>query len=137
MFETKIGELDFNISLEGNDHIEFYIKGFLVARGYQCIVIGKRGAYLEFSPNQIILENIFVPKSEMYRINSDKVYYIEYRTKLHYEKVYFQKKTVKYAEYKIGFYYISPINLCLSWKKEAKRVLKNKAQSSITKFLEV
>lgn len=128
--------MSFNISLAGNENTKFYARdGLFVAKGYERIVIGKRGAYLEFSPDQIDESNIYIPDSEAYRINNDKVYYVEYRTKINDVMVYFQKQTVKYANYKIGFYYIAPKDLYLSWGKEAKRVLKQIIQFPITIFL--
>lgn len=90
----------------------FTPSGLLVATGYDRIVIGGRGPYIEFNRSQILHENILVPPKEIWRIDSDISFYIEYRTNdVNNVKIYFQKKTVNYADYKVGFYYISPFDL--------------------------
>lgn len=72
------------------------------------IVVGERGPYLEF--NHLPTEQITVPNNQVWRHEpkwKDKVYYFEYRT-TDGIMVYFQRKTVKYADYKVGCFYISP-----------------------------
>lgn len=84
----------------------------LVAKGYQCIVIGGRGPYIEFSPEQIFRENVYIPENELKRIKNNIYYYIEYRTKdKAHVKIYFQKRVVDYADYKVGMFYVSPFDL--------------------------
>jgi len=97
----------------GDTKTKFSTKsGKAVAIGYERIVIGARGPYIEFSENQIIRENISVPETEVWRIQSGTAFYVEYRTAdVCNVKIYFQKKVVNYADYKIGFYYISPFDL--------------------------
>ena len=97
----------------GDTRMRFSTKsGKDVAIGYERIVIGARGPYIEFSENQIIRENISAPETEVWRIQSDIAFYVEYRTAdVCSVKIYFQKKVVDYADYKIGFYYISPFDL--------------------------
>lgn len=83
-----------------------------VAVGYQRIVIGGRGPYIEFSENQIIRKNIHVPATELWRLGNDISFYDEYRTQDACNvKIYFQKKPVNYADYKLDCYYISPFDL--------------------------
>jgi hypothetical protein len=53
-----------------------------------------------------------VPAEELYRFNDPHVYYAEYRSHDQCNvKVYWQKKTVDYADYRVGRYYISPFDL--------------------------
>jgi hypothetical protein len=53
-----------------------------------------------------------VPAEELYRFNDPHVYYGEYRSHDKSDvKVYWQKKTVDYADYRVGRYYISPFDL--------------------------
>ncbi len=101
------------IPVEGNESVEFYTKcGSKVSTGYNRIVIGKRGPYIEFSEIQINKDQIYIPDAELWRIDSDIAYYIEYRTNDTCNvKIYFQKKVVNYADYLIGKYYISPFDL--------------------------
>jgi len=81
-----------------------------IATGFNRIVHGGRGDYVEFDEDQMIKKNLFIPQDQEYRITDELVYYVEYRT-LDGTKVYFQKKLVDYADYKIGKYYISPREL--------------------------
>ena len=93
--------------------IEFKTKsGLVLATGYTRMVIGERGPYLEFTTEQMCRNHIDIPSEEKHRIGNNIYYYDEYRS-LGPErvKIYFQKKTVKYADYKIGYWYISPFDL--------------------------
>lgn len=105
------------VPLEGRDKFSLYSKsGTLLAAGYTRIVIGKRGPYVEFQEPQIQLQNFQIPLEEEYRVASGVSYYIEYRSKdPSYVKLYFQKRTVAYADYKIGRYYISPFDLVMKY----------------------
>lgn len=83
--------------------------GLLVANGHTRVVIGGRGPYIEFSDDQIVMDSIDVPESEKHRMGNDLYFYDEYRSKDECQvKVYHQKKTVAYADYRIGMWYISP-----------------------------
>jgi hypothetical protein len=110
------GRYKFSIRIMGNDAQEFYSKsGLLLAVGYQRIVIGGRGPYVEFSPRDIELSSFRIPKKEMWRVDSDDAFYVERRSKDDSDvKLYDQKKLVTYADYKIGFYYISPADLIVN-----------------------
>lgn len=86
--------------------------GLVIANNCIRVVIGGRGPYIEFNSTQIITDNIHVPKEELYRLKSNNVYYDEYRTNdVCNVKIYYQKNVVKYADYKIGMWYISPYEL--------------------------
>jgi hypothetical protein len=101
------------LSIEGNTKTKFYTKtGLLIAEGYTRIVIGQRGPYLEFLESQIAKENIHIPEDQKYRLDNRTTYYNEWRTNdKSFVKIYEQKKTVAYADYKIGMWYISPFDL--------------------------
>jgi hypothetical protein len=102
-----------NLPLEGSDDIIFYTKdGLEVAKGYVRVVIGERGPYIEFDNSHIIKESFIIPPDQAYRLTDKRVYYVEHRSKDEaYVKLYEQKKTVAYADYKIGKFYISPFDL--------------------------
>jgi hypothetical protein len=52
------------------------------------------------------------PQYSELRFNDPHVYYAEYRSHDKSDvKVYWQKKTVDYADYRVGRYYISPFDL--------------------------
>jgi len=130
----------FTIPLKGSPDINFYTEdGMIVAQGYERIVIGERGPYIEFKNYQIIHVNIFIPEDQEYRLNSDKVYYVEYRTKIGNVKIYHQKKLVKYADYKIDFYYISPSDLRTTWEADVGKgkIVIESIQTNLNNFLEV
>ena len=95
-----------NIPVKGNPEICFdTASGLPIAKGYKRIVIGDRGPYIEFGCNQLYMEKLHIPKQR-------HVYFTEWRTNDESNTmVYHQKRTVKYAEYIIGLYYISPSDL--------------------------
>lgn len=103
----------FRIPLNGEANIRFYTKSdLLLAIGYNRIVIGGRGPYIEFEPSHIIMDNIFVPDHAKHKLENSLTYYHEYRSKdKSYVKLYFQKMEVSYADYIIGKWYIDP--MCL------------------------
>lgn len=84
--------------------------GLLIATGYERVVHGGHGDYVEIAPNQIVEENI---KNPFYNPNTiEDAYYVQYRSNDYCNiKIYHQKRTVKYADYRIGFYYISVFDL--------------------------
>lgn len=95
---------------------EFYTEsGLLVSRGYNRLVVGGRGSYIEFTSEQIALENLIVPANQAYRFTHDwpsKVFYFEYRTDDESNvMVYHQNRYVGYADYKPGMYYVAPSDL--------------------------
>ncbi|MAG26404.1 hypothetical protein CMI47_12715 [Candidatus Pacearchaeota archaeon] len=98
-----------------NKFINFYTKsGEHIITHYNRIVIGQRGPYVELEFEDLIEDSFHVPKDKEYRINSDKCYYIELRSNKDNVKIYWQKRLVKYADYKIGKIYISPFDLFLT-----------------------
>lgn len=53
------------------DEIVFYTKnGLEVAKGYERIVIGDRGPYIEFFEGMIIKNNIYIPDDQKWRIKN-------------------------------------------------------------------
>lgn len=107
--------IHFRIEANGGEDDLFTRTGLPVSQGFDRIVIGERGPYVEFSNTDLYLDNLHIPQHEKYRLNSEVVYYIEYRTTDEANvKVYCQKKTVAYADYRVGFWYISPSDLFLS-----------------------
>jgi len=91
----------------------FYTKsGTLVAKAYRRVVIGKRGPYMEFHIQDISWSDFYVPKEMEYRLENKVVYYDEWRSiDPANVKLYFQKRTVAYADYKPNMCYISPFDL--------------------------
>jgi len=98
---------------QGNDDLEFFnTNGNILAKGYTRVVIGKRGPYIEFLEKHIIWKQFFIPPDQEYRQYNHVVFYLEYRSlDSSNVKLYFQRRRVAYADYKIGMCYISPSDL--------------------------
>ena len=105
------------IPLEGRYKLALYSKrGALLAHGYNRVVIGGRGPYVEFNDSQILISTFEIPEEEKYRLTNGVSFYVEYRSKDNdYVKLYFQKRKVAYADYRIGLYYISPFDLYMQY----------------------
>lgn len=105
-----------NADKDGNDEVELFSKdGLHLCTGYNRIVIGGRGPYVEFTDEQIDFKSFHVPKDQLYRLTDRRVYYVELRsTDKSNVKLYYQLQTVAYADYKIGMFYISPYDLFFS-----------------------
>lgn len=105
-----------NVDKGGNDKVCLYTKDNIqISNGYNRIVIGGRGPYVEFTDNQILFKSFYIPKEQLYRLTDRRVYYIELRSVGESNiKLYYQLQTVAYADYKIGMLYISPHDLYLS-----------------------
>ena len=96
-----------------NKKVKFYDKnGNLVANGYESVVIGDHGAYLEFDKTQIRYDLLKTKEGEEWRENNNSPY-VKYNWKEtpNGTKVYEQTKKVRYAEYKVGYFYIDPNDL--------------------------
>lgn len=130
-------EKEIGLSEEGNDNTEFYDGGILLFKGYDRIVYGDHGPYIEFSLQHIKCK-LFSKFSNSvdYKNLPDENYKYYYfwllpKDKPHI-KVYLQIKTVHnlpnaprredgkksnfnrpegYADYKRGFFYVDPYSL--------------------------
>ena len=94
----------------------FSLHGTLLADGYERIVVGDYGAFVEIQHGRMHKENICVAPGQEYRIQDprfrDHVKYFWYTAKdSSGVKIYFQQKMVTYADYREGMYYISPYEL--------------------------
>lgn len=100
-------------NFDGDDIKIVTANGLLITNGYERIVIGDYGAYIEFDRSQAVRENICVKQGQEYRykdptfLNTVKFYW--YTSKCGSDiKIYFQQKEVTYADYKQKKLYISP-----------------------------
>ena len=89
------------------------IKDKKITNNWKRIVIGDYGAFIEIEDKDIIKENIKICPGEEYRINDERyaknIRYHWYIPKDGYpSKLYFQQKSVTYADYKPNKWYISP-----------------------------
>ena len=93
----------------------YSLDGVHICRGLtgRIYVCGDYGIFLEADTKDIVFENIIIKPGEEYRINdlrySEHVKYHWYIPTIGYEtKIYFQQKTVTYADYLPGKWYFSP-----------------------------
>jgi len=100
------------ISHEGDKDLQLFQNGELIAKGYNIVVFGKRGPYLEFEKGNLCWDNIHLKPEHRWRLTTPYAYYVEYHTIKSDVKIYYQLKTVDYADYLIGKFYISPFELC-------------------------
>ena len=109
-YKTRI-----KIKHDGVKKYNFYTKsGEQVAIGYNRIVFGGRGPYMEFTREQMINSAIHIPKSKKWKMEAkhkDTVFYFELRTNKDDVKVYYQRRCVDYADYKVNYFYISSFDL--------------------------
>ena len=95
----------------------YTLDGTLLCKGYERIVIGDYGAFIEISPERISKNSLRCKPGQEYRISDERfasnVKYL-WLTALDESdcKIYFQKKKVKYADYVPGMFYISPYEVC-------------------------
>ena len=90
------------------------------ATGYDRIVIGDYGAFIEINPQQIIQDHIIIKRGQEYRIDEPK-----YARNVKYHwftvddgsdiKIYYQMRTVNYADYQVDKYYVS-VHEVEEWK---------------------
>jgi len=97
--------------------VGFYVDDPIpIAKGYERVVIGERGPYIEFNTNQLQWPDtrLYVPEDQMWRFQANwenVIFYHEYRTVKGNIMVYRQTRAVNYADYKVDMWYISPWDL--------------------------
>lgn len=107
---------ELNFELKKDVEIFDLITGIKIASGYDRIVVGDYGPYLEINSNQIEFDNLYIKQNQSWRLNSEKfknVKYYWYEIAENSAKIYYQISTVKYADYKVGYYYVSPYEIKL------------------------
>jgi len=87
----------------------YFLDSTQLSSGFERVVHGGRGAYVELTKEQILVPlkshfNTKVPNE----ITPEPFYYHWLEPEGRTEKIYWQIRTVGYADYKIGYYYISP-----------------------------
>jgi len=91
----------------------------LFANEFVRVIHGNRGDYVEFKKDQIIPDLISKFNNNITNNSNNFYYYWLYPVNNPEIKVYFQQRIVKYADYKIGMYYVSP-DLFLDFKDPEK-----------------
>lgn len=88
----------------------YSLNGSLICNGYDRIVIGDYGAYIEFSSEQANKDLFIIAPGQEYRLEPryNNVKYIWLTVDDGSQiKIYYQKNIVSYADYKPHYYYIS------------------------------
>lgn len=108
------------IPVDGLPRVEFRAEsGVILAHGYERVVIGERGPYVEFTAAQLFpFQFTFV---------TEHYYYDELRSIPDGLKCYRQKRPVTYADYRPGMFYLSPFDLFV----EGKRVIEKLASPQL------
>lgn len=98
------------VKLEGDPWTRFRDKhGELLAVGYERVVIGERGPYVEFTQDSLVLR-------EFEAVEAKHRYYLELRSRHSNVKCYVQSLPVDYADYRPGLCYISPFDVYVDGK---------------------
>lgn len=89
----------------------YTINGSLICSSFDRIVIGDYGAYIEFSSEQANKDLFIIAPGQEYRIDDLRYANVKYAWLTINDgsqvKIYYQKNTVSYADYKPQKYYIS------------------------------
>jgi hypothetical protein len=92
--------------------MNFFTKsGTQIATDIIRIVVGARGAYAEFEKDHMVAANLHMPFDQRWRIKHQYSYYLEYRTNQDNVMIYYQRRRVTYADYKIKKFYIAADDL--------------------------
>ena len=95
------------IPISGDPDRHFYTHaGELLAIGYMRVCIGARGPYIEFKRDHFLKDILEEQQGKGH------YYFTEYKTIPGGLFVYHQLHEVDYADYRVGFYYLSPFDLC-------------------------
>ena len=98
------------------DNVQLKSKhGTPLMKGYDRVVIGDYGAFIETSPDKMYRQYIRVKPGEEYRMNDPQYKNCKYvwltATDDSGVKIYFQKHSVDYADYVPGKIYVSPFEV--------------------------
>jgi hypothetical protein len=117
--EKYLDNLPEQLNINGDINFKIHsIKDTLISNGYNRIVIGDYGAFIEFDKSQVIKSNLKVKAGQEYRISDPKYsehvkyYWLTPKDNSN-MKVYYQKKTVSYADYLAECFYVSPYEILL------------------------
>ena len=108
------------LRLEGGKALLCTLDDISFADAYTRVVVGDYGAYIEFGIEDCDPDKLIVQPGQEYRMNNPY-----YRDKVKYDwltvkgsacspKIYHQKRTVSYADYNVGMYYIDPFEVKLA-----------------------
>ena len=107
--------LPYELKLDGEMLPLFSNSGTMISRGYNRIVVGDYGAFVEMTEDLICKDNLCIESGQEYRLTEkyiNNVKYIWLTTKDNsHVKIYKQLRKVSYADYKPDMYYVSPYEI--------------------------
>ena len=90
----------------------YTLEGELIANGFERMVVGDYGAYLEYDLSQVPNGvKYIIPDKQKYRLLPNykkRIKYIWYEMPMSKSKIYWQLRGVSYADYKAKKFYVSP-----------------------------
>lgn len=102
------------------------IENGIIAYRYSRIVIGDYGAFIEIPPHEIVEENIMVKPGQEKRFTEQykncKYYWYCPRSDQNC-RIYLQRRTVDYSDYKSGYFYVSPIDCVVLARNDKKQFI--------------
>jgi hypothetical protein len=105
------------LKMEGDSTALYSLDGTKFANGYERIVVGDYGAFIEIAKSDMINDVLKVSPGQEYRLSSpyiDNVKYIWLTPKdKSNAKIYKQLRTVSYADYKADMFYVCPYEVTL------------------------
>lgn len=109
-------ELPAFLSEEGDNAPLFDLNGVQICAKYERIVIGDYGAFVEIADADMCKANLCLQPGQEYRVSepryADHVKYVWWTTiNGSGPKLYEQKRTVPYADYRVGYWYVSPFDV--------------------------
>jgi hypothetical protein len=104
------------IEVDGDEEEILHTKDhMIIAKGYERVVIGDRGPYIELANRHILLDGIFIPREQHWRFEPKwrkKVVYFEFRTVDNsHLKIYLQNRRVDHTDFREEFWYVSPFGI--------------------------
>lgn len=127
-----------NFRLEGDAAPLFSSSGLKLCEGYNRVVIGDYGAFVEVAPSNIVTENIQVQEGQEFRDFNPRYNHTVFSWLTPKGdsgiKISFQKRKVEYGDFKPGFYYISPYD-CFYSKSFNRNEIDNSFKEKIDQWL--
>ena len=129
-----------NFRLEGDSAPLFSSSGLKLCEGYNRVVIGDYGAFIEVSPQNMVIENIQVQTGQEYRDFNPHYNHVKFSWLTPIDdsgiKISFQKKPVEYGDFLPGFYYISPYD-CFYSKSFTRTEIDASFKEKIDRWLKI
>lgn len=119
LYRDYVESLGFNI--DGSTDKLYSLSGILISNGYNRVVLGDYGAYVEILNTQIIRDNLVISstqKNRLYQGYKYKSKYLWYHTYDSLLKIYYQLRTVNYADYIPKRFYVAPSEIMFDKEDE-------------------